>query len=179
MKGSKLETGRLILRQLEPGDAAEIQRRIDDVDIARNTLTIPHPYTLADAEQWLAMQEEKRNDVVFGITLREGGTIAGVIGIVLKPEDDRGEIGYWITREFQGQGLASEAVSAAIDYGFEALGLNRIEAAHFSRNPASGRVMEKCGMRHEGRLRQRHKKWGEYVDCEMYAILRSEWEGGR
>ena len=179
MKGPKLEVGRLILRPLGPGDAAEIQRRIDHVDIARNTISIPHPYTLADAEHWLTTHEEKRHEVAFGITLRDSGAIAGVVGIVLKREDDRGEIGYWIAREFQGQGIASEAVAAAIDYGFEALGLNRIEAAHFSRNPASGRVMQKCGMRHEGRLRQLHKKWGEYVDCELYAILRSEWEGGR
>ena len=55
------------------------------------------------------------------------------------------------------------------------LAINRVYAEHFTRNAASGRVMQKVGMKHEGTLRQFHKKWGEYVDCEMYSILRGEW----
>jgi ribosomal-protein-alanine N-acetyltransferase len=64
-------------------------------------------------------------------------------------------------------------------YGFEILGLNRIYATHFSRNPASGRVMQKIGMKHEGHLRQDGKKWDNYEDFETYAILRSEYTSPR
>ncbi|MGZ8710753.1 MAG: GNAT family N-acetyltransferase, partial [Thermoanaerobaculia bacterium] len=56
-------------------------------------------------------------------------------------------------------------------YGFEELGLNKIYAGYFSRNPASGAVLRKIGMTYEGTLRQHHRKWGEYVDVEFYAIL--------
>jgi ribosomal-protein-alanine N-acetyltransferase len=62
-----------------------------------------------------------------------------------------------------------------LDYAFRDLGLNRVHASHLSRNPASGRVMQKLGMSHEGRLRQHVKKWGIFEDIEKYGILRSEY----
>lgn len=174
MQPPTLTTARLILRPFSTDDAEELQRRIDDVDVARNTLRVPHPYTLADANVWLGSLATNENEVVFAITPRDGGAIAGCVGIVLRRDDAVGEIGYWIASEFRGRGFATEAARRAIAYGFDELGLNRIEAEHFSRNPGSGRVMQKCGMRHEGTLRQRHRKWGEFVDCEMYAILKGE-----
>jgi RimJ/RimL family protein N-acetyltransferase len=75
---------------------------------------------------------------------------------------------YW------GRGYASEAAAALLLHGFEHFPLNRIFAMHFARNPASGRVLQKIGMRHEGTLRQHLKKWGQYVDLECYGLLRSE-----
>jgi RimJ/RimL family protein N-acetyltransferase len=169
-----LTTARLILRPFSPADADELQQRIDDFDVARNTLRVPHPYTLAHATEWIGSLAASESEIVFAITPREGGAIAGAVGIVIQRDDAVGEIGYWIAREFRGRGFATEATIRAITYGFDELELNRIEAEHFSRNPASGRVMQKCGMRHEGTLRQRHRRWGEFVDCEMYAILKDE-----
>ena len=64
-----------------------------------------------------------------------------------------------------------------IDFAFRDLDFNRIEAAHYARNPASGRVMQKAGMKHEGTHREAVKKWDEYLDAEMYAILRRDWSG--
>ncbi|MBU2608357.1 MAG: GNAT family N-acetyltransferase, partial [Chloroflexi bacterium] len=64
-----------------------------------------------------------------------------------------------------------------LGYGFEVLGLNRIHARHFTRNPASGRVMQKIGMTHEGSLRQHIKKWGQLEGLEVCGILRSEYYG--
>ena len=68
----------------------------------------------------------------------------------------------------------SEALKTVLEFGFTKLGLNRIEAQHESDNPASGRVMIKAGMRHEGTLRQRVYNKGRYADVELYAILRSD-----
>ena len=158
-------------------DAPELQRRIDDLEIARNTLSIPHPYTLADAESWLAKKERGDDEAAFAITMRDDGTLAGCVGIIVHESDALGVLGYWIAAAFRNRGFVSEAVERVLRYGFEDLALNRVEAEHFSRNPASGRVMQKCGMRHEGTLRQRHRKWGEPLDCELYAILRSDWQG--
>ena len=73
------------------------------------------------------------------------------------------------------QGYCTEAAEAVLRYGFEVLGLNRIESRHFKRNPASGRVMQKIDMKHEGLLRQAYKKWGKYEDWEIYAILKDEY----
>ena len=80
---------------------------------------------------------------------------------------------YW------GLGYATEAAAVVVRFGFETLALNRIFAMHFSRNPASGRVLQKIGMRHEGTLRQHLKKWDEYVDLECYAILRNDFQSLR
>ncbi len=65
-----------------------------------------------------------------------------------------------------------------LEHGFSVLGLRRVFAVHFTGNPASGRVMRKLGMTHEGRLRQHDVKWGERVDLEVYGILPEEWRSG-
>ena len=97
-----------------------------------------------------------------------------MIGLHLNRQDNRAELGYWIGVPFWGRGYATEAATEVVRYGFEELGLNKIYAGYFSRNPASGNVLRKIGMRHEGTLRQQHRKWGEYVDVEFYALTRDE-----
>ena len=168
-----LTTERLILRPCVAEDADAIQRLVSDVEIARNTLNIPHPYPEGAAAQWIAKHAESE-EIVFAIVTRDTNELAGVIGLVPK-EHNRGEIGYWVGVPYWGRGYATEATRAIIRYGFEERGMNRIEAMHFSRNPASGRVMQKAGMEHEGTHRQAIFKWDEYLDAERYAILRREW----
>jgi RimJ/RimL family protein N-acetyltransferase len=74
------------------------------------------------------------------------------------------------------QGYATEAAQHAVDWGFQQLGLNRIYAQHFGSNPASGRVMQKMGMKYEGTLRQHYIRFGEVQDAVCYGILRDEWQ---
>ena len=109
------------------------------------------------------------------MTLRESGALAGAMGLVVRPEHRRAEIGYWIALPYWNRGYATEAGHALLRHAFEDLGLNRVYAERFSRNPASGRVMQKLGMRHEGSMRQHIVKWGEAIDVEVYAIVREEW----
>jgi len=170
-----LTTGRLTLRPCVAEDAEAIQRLVSDIEIARNTLNIPHPYPDGGAAEWIAKHAgplEDDQEIVFVIVVRDSGELAGVMGLVPK-KHDRAEIGYWIGVPYWGRGYATEAARAVIAYAFEA-GFNRVEAEHFSRNPASGRVMQKAGMVHEGRRRQAVRKWDEYLDVEAYAILRSD-----
>lgn len=87
----------------------------------------------------------------------------------------RAELGYAIHREYWGQGLVPEAVRAMISFGFEKIGLNRIEARCIAENTASARVMEKAGMSYEGTLRQREFIKGAYRNIKLYAILKSEY----
>ena len=107
---------------------------------------------------------------------RETNELVGSIGMILTPEHQRGEIGYWIGVPYWNRGYATEAGIAVVEYGFRELDLNRIDAHHFGANPASGRVLEKLGMTCEGRMRQNICKWGELKDTVHYAILREEYK---
>src|SRR5690606_40251496 len=81
--------------------------------------------------------------IVLAITLREDGTLAGAIGLDVEPLHRRAELGYWVGLDYWGRGYCTEAALALVRHGFETMGLHRILAHHFSRNPASGRVMQK------------------------------------
>jgi ribosomal-protein-alanine N-acetyltransferase len=98
------------------------------------------------------------------------------MGLVINQKHESAELGYWIGKPYWGNGYGTEAAKAVLHYGFTVLGLNRIYATHMSRNPASGRVMEKIGMKYEGCSRQHVKKWDVFEDLKMYAILKSEYE---
>lgn len=170
-----LTTPRLVLRPFEPHDAEAIRLLAGDIDVARNTADIPHPYTLADAESWIASQPsalERRAAVTYAVTLESA--LIGAVGLMLELSHDRAELGYWIGRPFWGQGFATEAAAAVVDWAFDALRLHRIHARHFRSNPPSGRVLRKLGMRHEGTLREHRRKWGEYMDMECYGLLRED-----
>ena len=85
-----------------------------------------------------------------------------------------GEIGYWVGLPYWNRGYATEASAALLDFGFDVLGLNRILARHITRNPASGRVMQKVGMEFEGISRQHFLARGQFEDVACYAILSSD-----
>ncbi len=178
--GTKLTSERLILRAFHENDIAAVVRLADDPEIARNTLRIPHPYTEAHARAWLTAQREDARTgagAVFAISRADDGVLMGACGMEIFRDHRRGELGYWLGRDFWGRGYTTEAASAVIDWGFTALELNRISAARFSGNGASGRVLEKLGMRREGELRRHVFRGGEFRDMLMYGILREEWEG--
>jgi [ribosomal protein S5]-alanine N-acetyltransferase len=174
-----ITTPRLRLRPFADTDAPDVQRLACDRRIAETTLTIPHPYVAGMAEAWIATHEaswENGRGLVLAITLRETGELTGAMGMTLTPEHRSGELGYWMGVPYWGRGFATEAARALCEYGFRTLHLHRIHARHFVINPASGRVLEKLGMREEGVQRQAMLKWGRFVDVREFAILREEWE---
>lgn len=174
-----LETGRLVLRPFRSSDADAVQALANDADVARNTLNIPHPYAKEDAVAWIEShpgQLESRQAVTYAVTAPAEGGVIGAVGLILELEHERAELGYWIGRPYWGRGYATEAARAVVAWGFSALALHRIHASHFPRNPASGRVLRKVGMRHEGSLRQHVKKWDEFLDLERFGLLRAEHE---
>jgi RimJ/RimL family protein N-acetyltransferase len=176
-----LDTPRLVLRPLVPGDAAAVQALAGDREVAYSTLNIPHPYPDGAAEAWigtLPVAYDCGDAVVFGLTMRDGGALVGTCGLKLELPHSRAEIGYWIGRPFWGQGLATEAARAVIEYAFTRLGVRRVYAHYYSRNPASGAVMRKLGMTHEGKLRAHVLKWGVFEDIELFGELRDEWRSG-
>jgi ribosomal-protein-alanine N-acetyltransferase len=175
----KLETERLVLRPLTPQDAPVVSRLAGQREIADTTISIPHPYSEEQALQWIAGNAEifaKGKPVVFGIQLKSEGNLVGTIGLRdIDSEHSLAELGFWIAVGCWGKGYATEAARAVVAFGFEQLGLNRIYAHHMVRNPASGRVLAWIGMRQEGLLRQRLRKWGVFEDVVAMAVLREEW----
>lgn len=175
----ELLTERLLLRPFTLADAKEVQRLAGDRDIAATTLAIPHPYEDGVAEEWIRSHKERfdRGEAVhFAIVRRHDLALVGAISLIINREHEHAELGYWIGKPYWNNGYCTEAAQAVIRYGFTVLDLNRIYARHFRRNPASGRVMEKIGMKYEGCLRQHVKKWGVFEDLQQYAILRSDYE---
>jgi RimJ/RimL family protein N-acetyltransferase len=166
-----LTTERLVLRPPELTDAPAIQQLAGAREVAYNTLLIPHPYPDGAAEAWIT-KPRTENDFNFMITLRQTGEIAGGMGLIVNRDHARGEIGYWIAVPYWNRGYATEAGREVVRFAFEELRLNRVHAEHFTRNTASGRVMQKIGMRHEGTLRRHIIKWGEVIDVELYGIVR-------
>ena len=178
-KQPTLTTERLLLRPITLADAADIQRLAGEYEIAYNTLHIPHPYGDGMAEQWIAQQNEafeRGQQLNLAVVLKEGGEYVGGIGLVLSRENFRAEMGYWIGKPYWGRGYGTEAAREMLRYGFEELQLNRIHASFFTRNAASGRIMEKIGMRFEGCFREYDNKWGELLDRECRAILKEEYD---
>ena len=174
----RIETERLLLRPFALADSPEVMRMAGSPLVARTTLNLPHPYPVGTAEPWINSHEaafEKREFVTLAIALREGGALCGAIGLSLHERDSRGELGYWIGAEFWNRGYCTEAARALLGYGFRELKLHRIHAAHFETNPASGRVMEKIGMRLEGIQREHHRRFDAFHDRINYGILAREW----
>ena len=174
-----LQTERLVLRPLAPQDAPVVSRLAGQRQIADTTSAIPHPYSEQQALQWIVGNAEllaQEKIVVFGIQLKREGNLIGTIGLRdIDATHSQAELGYWIAVGCWGKGYATEAARAVVAFGFEQLGLNRIYAHHMVRNPASGRVLAWIGMRQEGLLRQRLRKWGVFEDVVAMAVLREEW----
>ena len=173
-----LQTERLILRSLTLEDAQDVQRFAGDRDIALMVLRIPHPYEDDMAEEWIracADAYKKDEAINFAITLRTDRNLIGTIGLELEQENERAELGYWIGKPYWNLGYATEAARAVVAYSFEVLKLNRIYAYHFTRNPASGRVLKKIGMHYEGCRRQHTKKWGSFEDSIGYGMLKADY----
>lgn len=175
-----IETMRLRLRQFVLADAPTVRELAGHRDVAKTTLNIPHPYEDGMAEDWIRKQGDAiaTGDLLpFAITLRSDGTLIGAISLGINKRSRWAELGYWIGKPFWNNGYCTEAARALVDYGFGPLGLNRIQARHMSRNPASGRVMHKLGMKYEGTHRQAAFRFGLFDDLVMYAVLSEEYGG--
>jgi ribosomal-protein-alanine N-acetyltransferase len=173
-----LESARLVLRPFTEADAADIERLAGDFQVAKTLLSMPHPYPPGAALEWIAKHEEfwrARKELPLAIARRDrGGTLSGAIALHFALDHHHAEAGYWIARPSWGDGIASEAVAALLRWAFTELELHRVFARHMATNPASGAVMRKNGMRHEGTLREHHWKHGRHHDFHVYGILRDE-----
>ena len=144
-----LETKRLALRAPRLEDAKTVAALANDRRIAENTARIPHPYKMSDAEGFIAGANKAGGEAVFLITLRDE-TVIGACGIVMQAGWQTPELGYWLGVPYWGKGYATEALHAVIDYAFTDLGHEALQAGARVTNPASRRVLEKCGFQWTG-----------------------------
>ncbi|MDY0101778.1 MAG: GNAT family N-acetyltransferase [Lentimicrobium sp.] len=170
----QLETNRLLLREFALSDAADVQLLAGHYEVAINTLAMPHPYLDGMAEAWINSHEVEYlagTSVIWAICLRSSGQLIGAIGLTIQRKYRLAELGYWIGRPFWGKGFCTEAVEVVLNYALHSAGLHKVTANHFADNPASGRVMQKAGMKYEATLKAHLWHFGDYKDLVYYGVF--------
>jgi RimJ/RimL family protein N-acetyltransferase len=166
-----LKTARLVLRAPRLADARRVAALVNDRRIAENTARIPHPYALADAEAWIGAANRTPGEATF--LLEVGGEVIGGCGFDLRAGGP--EIGYWLGVPFWGNGYATEAVQAVIDYAFGEHRLPALLAGARITNPASRRVLENCGFQWTGVALCRIRALGTSVPLDRFRLERAVW----
>ena len=174
-----LDTPRLTLRPMTLRDASDIYAYSCDPEVARHVLWDAHR-SPADSRAYLRFILRQYRDGTpssYGIVWKETGRLIGTIGFMAySQENSTVELGYSLGRSWWNRGIMTEALRAVLALTFDTMQIHRAEAQHEVENPASGRVMLKCGMRREGCLRGRIFNKGRFSDVELYAMLREDWE---
>jgi RimJ/RimL family protein N-acetyltransferase len=166
-----LKTARLVLRAPSRGDLPAIVALVGDRRVAANTARIPHPYTAADALGLIASINQKDSETVFALELN--GALIGMCG--LDPRQDGAELGYWLGVPFWGRGYATEAARAVIDYAFAKLGHGLLSSGARVSNPASRRVLEKCGFQWTGVQLCRIRAINSAAPIDRFRLDRGLW----
>jgi RimJ/RimL family protein N-acetyltransferase len=167
-----LQTERLALRAPGRADAKSIARLANDRRIAVNTARIPHPYGIEHAERFIGAVNRLDGGATFLITL--DGAPIGACSI--EPREGGPEIGYWLGVPYWGQGYATEAVRALIDYAFGGLQHEALQAGARVSNPASRRVLEKCGFQWTGVQLMRIRAINSAAPTDRFRLDRRLWE---
>ena len=171
MKPPVLTTERLTLRSFNIDDAAAVQKLAGNYNVSKSTLNIPHPYENGMAEAWIRTHQkawEEKTGLVYAVTLSNTNNLLGAISLH-DVGDSQGELGYWIGQPYWGKGYCTEAARTFIEFSFETLGPDIIRAEHLTSNPASGKVMEKIGMKHI-RREQKKDRYDRDSSTEIYEI---------
>jgi ribosomal-protein-alanine N-acetyltransferase len=174
----ELKTKRLLLRPFLLSDAADVFEYASDTEWGKYQVNIPQPFTQNEADKFVTFfSNPKQWSEVPMFAMAQHNKVIGQV-YLNTPDlvNERAEIGYMVSRDYWGQGLATEATHAVMDWGFQTMSINKIFATCDIRNTGSWRVMEKLGMQREGLLRNHFKWQGEFKDEYYYGILRREWE---
>jgi RimJ/RimL family protein N-acetyltransferase len=166
-----LATARLVLRAPRRGDVKAIATLVNDRRVAANTARIPYPYAIEDAEQFIAAVNKREGEACFVITL--DGAPIGICSVDLR--EDGPEIGYWLGVSYWGRGFATEAVRALIDHAFGDLEHDTLISGARVNNPASRRVLEKCGFQWTGVRLPRIRAINSAAPIDRFRLDRGLW----
>jgi ribosomal-protein-alanine N-acetyltransferase len=175
-----LGTERLSLREIVPTDAAAIFAIRGDYEVTKFNSGAAYTH-ITQAQQLIsgmAESYEAREELRWGITLKPDTTVIGMVGFnYWNRSDHRGSIGFDLNRAHWRKGIMREAVTAIIQFGFEQMRLNRIEADASIYNTASIALMLALGFRQEGVQREQYFEDGAYHDLVLFALLKRVWQG--
>ncbi len=176
--GLRIDAGACELRQYRTSDVDDLAAAANHREVWRNLRDVfPHPYSRSHAEAWIAIASAQ--DPITDLAIAVEDRVVGGIGI--KPGGDvhrfSAEIGYWLTPGHWGLGIATSALGAFAPWIMDIHGLRRLYADVYAGNPASERVLQKCGFQREGVKRCAAFKDGEFVDQVSYALVRVDASG--
>ncbi len=173
-----LQTPRLILRKLRIEDAGAYFAFAGDPQVTQYLRWGPHESFL-ETEKYIASvldAYEQGLDSPWGIELAQDCALIGAIHLMeIDPKDRKADIGVVLARKYWGQGIGSEALNCVLTYCFNDLALNRVQGLSIVGNTAARRMMEKCGMIHEGVLRAYAFQKGKYQDFDLLSIITREY----
>lgn len=167
-----LVTGRLVMRAPRESDLPAIALLADNRHVAQMLARMPHPYGEAEARAFLAMAQQRQSGVAYALTLAGTGTFVGCAGL---NATDRGlELGYWIGEPYWKRGYATEAAHALVDLAFRTTDISVLHCSTRVINPASRRVIHKCGFQYAGQGMLNSIVAGQ-VPVERYRLDRKTW----
>lgn len=175
----RILTERLILRNINNRDSNNLIKNINNINVSKYLLTVPYPYTKKDAKWWINHCKEKGREYNFCIELKSEKKLIGGIGLShVDKFQGTAEVGYWLGESYWKKGYGSEALKALTDFSFNKLKLRRLQADVFSKNPSSGKLLEKFGFVKEGIKKEgRRSKATEKIHDEiMYGLLKKNYK---
>ena len=180
----KLSTKRLILRQIHPEDAKSLVEQINNLEISKWLLKVPHPYTLKDARWFInhvakKVKKKPGEDYDLAVQIKRKPGVIGGMGIYhIDKDQGTAHLGYWIGQDHWRQGYAKEGVQELMQYAFDRLRLRRLIIPAFAGNEGSNGLAKSLGFTYEGRLRKEAvcKATGKIHDENIWGLLRSEWK---
>jgi ribosomal-protein-alanine N-acetyltransferase len=173
-----LTGARVMLRPWRSADAPSLARHANNVNVAKQLRDrFPHPYTIADARQFIHIVSGARPATNFAIVV--DGEAVGGIGFYPGADVERfsAEIGYWLSESYWGRGITAEAIQLLSAYAFDVCNMLRLFALPFADNRQSLRVLEKAGYSREAILRASSVKYGQVRDQALYALVNGSWKG--
>lgn len=171
-----LATDRLILRKIQPEDIQRVHEGLSDERVTKY-YAVSFPTLEATKEQmiWFDKLFDEKTGIWWAICEKDNPHMIGSIGLYqYEEEHKKAEVGYWLIHPSWGNGYASEALETVVNFGFENMKLNRIEAFVEDGNEASDRLLKKMGFKQEGLFRQREWKRDKFIDLKVFAQLQSE-----
>ncbi|HAM88693.1 MAG: N-acetyltransferase GCN5 [Candidatus Falkowbacteria bacterium GW2011_GWC2_38_22] len=175
MKIETIKTKRLVLRPYRMSDAEIATKNLCNKKISRWLSSLPSPYRIEDANNWIGKmieERKKKEPQTIAYVIEYEKKMIGAIGLHGIVFGHKAELGYWLSEEFWGKGVMSEAVTALVSYAFRRLRLRRIQAGTFVGNSGSEGVLKKCGFQHEGLIRNDVKKNNRFVDCNIFSRIK-------
>ena len=174
---TELRGEHLLLRPFGQDDAPALAAIAGQRAIADTMISVAHPFDVDMAYAWIEQLGANDRRQSFAVVAADG-SLVGYAGLHdIDHEHGLAEISFWTDPACQGRGFAAQAAQLLLDHAFGGLGLNRVQAFHMTRNPASGRLLARLGFSEEGVMRQRVRKWDRFEDVVIWALLADDPRG--